>query len=114
MPRLLGLSLPVWLCGGGAVLFGVAAGVTGGLAVAKNSEYQDANTGLNPTAADELRSTGQTLNIATDVLLGASALSAGAGVALFFLDGGPARFMTGTLVPAVTHNGASLHWYSQF
>ena len=114
MPRLLGLSLPVWLCGGGAVLFAASAGVTGGLALAKHSDYEKANTGLDPAAADKLKRAGEGLNIATDVLLGASLLSVGAGLTLFFLDGGPSRFTMGGFVPSVGPTHATLRWHSIF
>ncbi|HLK35235.1 MAG TPA: hypothetical protein VKU41_00695 [Polyangiaceae bacterium] len=54
----------------GALAAGAA--VTGVAALATHSRYDTENDGSNPTHATDLRSTGQTLNIASDALLGAA------------------------------------------
>lgn len=50
--------------------------VTGILAVSTRSEFDGANDGTQPDRASDLRSTGQTLNVASDVLLGATVVAA--------------------------------------
>jgi hypothetical protein len=56
--------------------FGVGGLVTGILAVGAKSRFDDANTGGNTGRADDLRSSAQTLNITTDILLGMTVLGA--------------------------------------
>ena len=54
----------------------VGAGVTGALALGKNSDYKNAN-GHDPAAAKSLQSDTKTFNLVTDVLIGAAVVSAG-------------------------------------
>lgn len=63
----------------GGIATGVlAAGtiVTGILAVSTRSEFDAANDGTQPDRASDLRSTGQTLNVVSDVFLGATIIGA--------------------------------------
>jgi hypothetical protein len=77
----------------GAAIVGGA--VTGILALGKNSDFKKANDGTDPTAADSLKSSGKTLNLVTDILLGAGIVGAGVTVALYATR------------PAVTNTGAA-------
>ena len=56
--------------------FAIGAGVTGGLALKKNSDYEAAN-GQDEQQAKSLRDSTKTLNLVTDVLIGAAFVSAG-------------------------------------
>jgi hypothetical protein len=56
--------------------FAIGAGVTGGLALKKNSDYEAAN-GQDEAQAKSLRDSTKTLNLVTDVLIGATLVSAG-------------------------------------
>jgi hypothetical protein len=63
----------------------VAAGIgVGAAALANKSQYNSANDGTQADKASSLRSKGQALNIATDVLLGATVVSAGITAAFLF------------------------------
>jgi hypothetical protein len=65
-------------------VFTVGAAVTGVLALGKHSDFEDANKGADPAAAEDLRSSGQTLNLVTDILIGAAVVSAGVTAVLYF------------------------------
>lgn len=67
----------------GALLVG--ATITGIIASGKRSDFNDANDGSDPGAADELKSDGQKMNLITDVLLG-GAVVAGAVTTILFLN----------------------------
>jgi hypothetical protein len=60
----------VWALTGVTVAFGIAGTVTGALAVSKRDAYDTINDGTRIPDAQSLRSAGQTLNVATDVLFG--------------------------------------------
>jgi len=64
--------------------FAVGAGVVGGLALAKHSDYESKNDGSDPSAAKDLRGSGQTLNLVTDVLLGGAVVAGGITAVLYF------------------------------
>lgn len=66
-----------WVTLGLTGALAVGTGVTGGLALANKSDYDEINDGRDPAAAEDSRSKGQTLNIATDVLLGTTVAAAG-------------------------------------
>jgi len=57
-------------------VFAVGAGVTGVLALGKSSDYEKAN-GQNAAEAQDLHDSTKTLNLVTDVLIGAALVSAG-------------------------------------
>ena len=65
----------------GALLVG--SGVVGVLALSKNSQYKDKNDGHNVSEANSLRSSGQTLNIVNDALLGGAVVAAAVTTYLF-------------------------------
>lgn len=65
----------------GAFLVGTA--VTGVLALGKKSDYDAANDGRDVATADDLRGSTQTMNLVTDVLLGATVVSAAVTTYLF-------------------------------
>ena len=56
--------------------FAVGAGVTGVLALGKKSDFDEAN-GHDPAEAEDLRDQTKTLNLVTDVLIGAAVVGAG-------------------------------------
>jgi hypothetical protein len=55
---------------------GVGAAITGGLAAANHGKYKDAAAAGDATRADDLAKSGKSLNIAADVLIGATAAGA--------------------------------------
>ncbi len=57
--------------------FAIGAGVVGAMALSKNSEFKDANNGGDVGHAEDLHSSVDTLNLVTDVLIGAAVVSAG-------------------------------------
>jgi hypothetical protein len=88
----------------------VGAGVTGYLALSKKSDFDDANDGTDPARAEELRDSGQTLNLITDVLLGGAVVAAGVTAVLYLTRPTEPQRDTTALraVPVVTPNTAAL------
>jgi len=70
------LPMGFWVGAGVTAALGVATAITGALALSNASDFDDKNTGADPAAAEEARDSTQTLNITTDVLLGATVASA--------------------------------------
>jgi hypothetical protein len=66
----------VWIGAATTGALAIAAGVTGVLAVGKHGEYKDVN-GSDADKAKSLRDETKTLNLVTDVLIGAAVISAG-------------------------------------
>jgi len=66
----------VWIGAAATGALAVAAGVTGVLAIGKHGEYKDAN-GSDADKAKSLRDQTKTLNLVTDVLIGAAVIGAG-------------------------------------
>ncbi len=97
----------VWVTLGLTGALAIGAGVTGGLALANKSDFDEANTGSDPQGADDLRSKGQALNITTDVLIGTAA-AAGAVTLILFLTRPevPVEAKTGFVTFAPTGTGA--------
>ncbi|HEY1537381.1 MAG TPA: hypothetical protein VGF76_25345 [Polyangiaceae bacterium] len=62
----------------------VGAAVTGVLALSKHSDYNKANNGSDPSKADSLKSSGQTLNLVTDIFVGGAVVAAGVTAYFFF------------------------------
>ncbi|MEP7052461.1 MAG: hypothetical protein ABJB12_18990 [Pseudomonadota bacterium] len=63
--------------------FAVGAAVTGVLALSKHSDYNKANNGSDPANADSLKSSGQTLNLVTDICVGGAVVAAAVTTYLF-------------------------------
>jgi hypothetical protein len=61
----------------------VATVVTGALALSKHSDYVSANTGADPSKAQSIRDTGETLNRITDVCLAGAVVAAAVTTILF-------------------------------
>ena len=59
-------------------------GRTGGIALERQSAFEEANDGSDPAAATEIRDEGQTLNVVTDVFLGLT-IASGAAATLFWI-----------------------------
>jgi hypothetical protein len=66
-----------FVSGGVALALGAGALVTGLFALDKGSDYDGKNDGRDPVAAEDLRSSGQTLNIVADGLLLGAVVAAG-------------------------------------
>jgi len=66
----------VWVGVAATGAFAVSAGVVGALALGKNSDFNAAN-GHDAEKAKSLKSSTETLNLVTDVLIGAAIVSAG-------------------------------------
>ncbi|MCA9623118.1 MAG: hypothetical protein KC731_29065 [Myxococcales bacterium] len=65
---------------------GLAALVTGPLALERKSAFEEANDGSDPAAAEAIRATGRRLNVATDVLLGVTVAGAAVTTVLLVLE----------------------------
>jgi hypothetical protein len=70
----------------GTGLLVVGAAVTGGLALKFKSDYDGFQNGGERTEAEDIRSTGEKLNIATDVLIGCAVAGAAVGTVLLVLS----------------------------
>jgi hypothetical protein len=73
----------VYVAGGLTVALGIGSLVTGLVAVNKHSDFEETNNGTDPTAAEDLRSSGQTLNTVSDILLIGTIVGAGVTTFLF-------------------------------
>ncbi len=73
----------VWIGAGITGALVVGATVTGILASGKRSEFDDANDGTDPGAAEDLKSSGETLNLVTDIMLGGAVVGAVATTVLY-------------------------------
>ncbi len=73
-----------WVTLGTTAACAIGAAVTGSLALNKHSKYEETNDGSDVQNAQDLRSSGQTLNIVTDVLIGAAVVSAGVAAVSYF------------------------------
>lgn len=93
-------SVWVGVAATGALVIG--AGVTGVMALGKNSDYEEAN-GKDAADADRLRDQTKTLNLVTDLLLGAAVV--GAGVTTYLYLKRPEREATGLELRMAPHLG---------
>jgi hypothetical protein len=101
------LTTPVIIGAAATGAFLIGGGVVGVMAMGKNSEFKDENDGTDPAGAEDLRKSGQTLNLVADVLLGTGVV-AGVVTTVLFLNrpevpsSGPPAAQTGVrVVPAV-------------
>jgi hypothetical protein len=88
----------------------VGAGVTGVIALGKKSDYESAN-GHDPARAKDLRDQTTTMNLVTDVLIGAAVV--GAGITTYLYVRRPEREQTGITLrlsprASLQHTGLSL------
>jgi hypothetical protein len=67
----------VWISAAATLALGAGAAVTGLLAVDAKTRFDESNDGNNVGRAEDLRSSGQTLNLVSDVLLVATVLAGG-------------------------------------
>jgi hypothetical protein len=97
-------------------VFAVGAGVVGVMALGKKSEFDDANNGANPTNAQDLSDSTKTLNLVTDVLIGAAVVSAGVTTYLYLSRPKVDRPASGWLrvQPQVGLNSSSLQLTGAF
>jgi hypothetical protein len=96
--------------------FAIGAGVVGALALGKKGEFDDANDGRDPGAATDLSDSTKTLNLVTDVLIGAAVVSAGITTYLYVSRPQVDRPASGwmRLEPQVGLNGTSLQLSGAF
>jgi hypothetical protein len=75
----------VWALGGATVVLAAVGATTGAIAVSKHSQFDELNDGTaaHIQEAQTLHDTGERLNVATDVLLGAAIVSAGITIGLY-------------------------------
>ncbi len=66
----------------------VGAGVVGGLAMKAKADYESYETGGKRRDAEDIRATGETLNIVTDVLIGSAVVAAGVTTVLLIIGSG--------------------------
>lgn len=106
----------VWIGVAATGLFAVGAGVTGVMAMGKRSEFQDSNDGSDPTRAEELKSSGQTLNLVADILFGGAVVAGGVTAVLYFGRPEVPRAADAGLrfSPVVGRHGAGLGLSGQF
>jgi hypothetical protein len=69
---------------GATGLLAIGAGVVGVMASGKHSDFETQNDGSNPTEAQSLKDSGQTLNLVTDALLGGAVVAGGITAVLYF------------------------------
>lgn len=74
----------VWIGAAATGALALGTAITGVMATSKHSDFQAANDGRDPSKADDLKKSGQTLNLVTDVLLGGTVVAAGV-TAYFFV-----------------------------
>lgn len=65
-------------------LLAIGTGVVGVMASGKHSDFESKNDGSDPTGAQELKDSGQTLNLVTDALLGGAVIAGGITAVLYF------------------------------
>lgn len=96
--------------------FAVGAGVTGVLALSKHSDYNKANTGTDPSNADNLKSSGQTLSLVSDIFTAGAVVAAGVTAYLYFSRPEVPAAQSGSLhlSPAVGRDGAALSLSGRF
>lgn len=75
-------SVYIGLAATGALAVGT--GVVGALSLSKHSDFDSKNDGSNPTEAQDLKDSGKTLNLVTDVLLGGAVVAGGITAVLYF------------------------------
>jgi hypothetical protein len=64
--------------------FAIGAAITGIMATGKKSDFDKANDGTDPSAAEDAKKSGQSLNLITDVLLAGTVVAGGVTAYLFF------------------------------
>jgi len=95
----------------GALLVGTT--VTGVLALGKKSDYDAANDGGDVEKADELRGSTQTMNLVTDILLGATVV--GAAVTTYLFVSRPTEKAASVrLVPVAAPGAGALYVHGRF
>ena len=96
--------------------FVVGAGVTGVLALSKHSDFKTANDGSDPSKADSLKSSGQTLSLVSDIFSAGAVVAAGVTAYLYFSRPEEPVAQSGSLrlSPAVGRDGAALSLSGRF
>jgi hypothetical protein len=103
----------VWIGVAATGALAVGTVVTGAMASSKKSEFNARNDGSDPAAAKSLRDSGQTLNLVTDVMLGATVVAAGVTAYFFFTRPTVESPRAGSVrpVPMVSSSGGGM-WLS--
>ncbi len=92
----------------------VGGAVTGVLALSKHSDYEKANDGSDPERARDLRDSGKTLNLVTDVFLGGAVVGAIVTSVLFFGRPTVETSKARVLYPVASPHGGGLCFSSPF
>jgi hypothetical protein len=99
-------------------LFVAGGAVTGILAMGKNSDYDEANDGSDPAAAEDLKKSGETLNLVADICFGAAVVSAGITAVIYFTSSGssskPEQSAGLKVTPVVGPRGAGVFAEQRF
>jgi hypothetical protein len=75
-------SVYIGLAATGALAVGT--GIVGALSLSKHSDFDSKNDGLHTSEAQDLKDSGKTLNLVTDVLLGGAVVAGGITAVLYF------------------------------
>ncbi len=78
------ISTPTFIAGGVTVMAAVTTTVLAIVALNQNAKYTTVNDGRTPAEAHDVRSRGQTFNVATDIALATTLLAGGATAYFFF------------------------------
>lgn len=108
--------IPTGVFVGAAVTGALAVGgaITGVLALSKHSDFEKANDGTDPAHARDLRDSGKTLNLVTDVLLGGAVVGAVVTSVLYFGRPSVETSTTRVVYPVANTHGGGLYFSSQF
>jgi hypothetical protein len=94
----------------------IGAAVTGIMASGKHGDYEDENDGSDPARAQDLKDSGETLNLVTDVLLGGAVVAGAVTAVLYFTGSGPAASESASLqlTPLVSRAGGAMALSGRF
>ena len=98
-------------------VFAVGGGIVGVMAAGKNSDFDAANSGMTPDAAEDLRDSGTTLNLIADGMF-VGVVIAGAVTTYLYMDRPEVAVPNDSarlrVLPSVTADGAGLWRSAQF
>lgn len=112
------VPMGVWIGAAATGVLAVATGVSAVLAMGKHSDFEAANDGSNPQSAQSIKSSGQTMNVVSDVCLGGAVVAAGVTAALYFtrpsVEAPSAAKARVVVVPDVARSSAGLSLLGRF
>lgn len=103
-----GITIGMWAAIGTTAALGIGTGIVAALAASNFASFEEVRDAGDTARADDLRSKGETLNLAGDVLIGLTAAAGAASVVLIVLEvSEPDQGDTALrLTPVITHQGA--------